>query len=302
MFVFAVIAACCVGGRLPVRGVGYLAILLASLLKFYPAVLFVLLLRERWKIALAIGFATAILLVGFVVVYHDELVRMAINLPVTVPPGDGWGAKGLPRGVNDILPDLLAAVGYRAAWVDGLLETHLAAFVVLVALLLASLGTALHLAHRADMIVALDLLPPRAGRLLTTGAAAVCGCFFLGQSQQYRAIFLLLALPAFLVLMQSAPAPGLRSVFRWTAGATLFVLWHYPLRWMVPMLFGGTFDPPQGMVFLPAKGWIATYIAWAVMELSWWWVITVLMAILFRFLASLRPAARARIVPAPTSP
>ena len=52
MFSFAVFATVCQGYRLPVRVGGYAAILLAGMLKFYPLVLFVLLLRERLRTAI----------------------------------------------------------------------------------------------------------------------------------------------------------------------------------------------------------------------------------------------------------
>ena len=304
MFTAAIVAGLCLGGRLPARIAGYALITFISLLKFYPAVMLVVLLRERWRVIIAVGCLAAAAFAGFVVMFHDELPRMAATLPVTWPPGFGWGAKGLPRGLNDILPNLLGVLGYHASWVDGLQATHLAAFIFLIVLMVVSFGTALHLAHRTDMIASLDLLPPRASRFLLIGSAAVGGCFFLGESLPYRAIFLLLVLPVFLVLVQVSPHIRVRKLFGWTAGATLFVLWQHPIRGILKPLFGGPLDPPPGPVFQPAKELIATYIGWVVTELSWWWVITVLMAVLLRFLASLRPGAgaRAHIVPASTSP
>ncbi len=290
MFALATLGCLLLAGRLPARGGAYGLFLLGGLLKFYPAVLLALVLREHWVVILAVAAVAGAAFAGFVLAFHDELPRMAVNIPVTWPPGDGWGSKGLARGLNDILPQALEGLGYRADWVDALPNTHLAAFVILLGLLAAMLPMAMGLSHRADIVAAFESLPPRAARFLLMGAVLICGCFFLGQSLPYRAIFLLFALPSILALARSAPSAWARRLFGVSAGVVLFVLWQYPLRWMVPIVFGGRFDPPEGLVFLPSQGWIATYVAWAFMELSWWWVATVLMAVLFRFLATLRPA------------
>jgi hypothetical protein len=278
IFVFAVIAAVCLGGRLPARIFAYAVILLAGMLKFYPMVLFVLLLRERWKTVIAIGAVIAAVVVGFYVAFRDELPRMAVNLPTSFPPGQAWGAKGLPRGFNDLLPKILAEFGYRADWVDPFRDTHLMAYGLLVALLAASLFSALRLAHRTGVVASLDSLSRPDQCFLVTGATLVCGCFFLGQSLPYRAIYLLIALPALLILSHASADPTARKTFRLTVAAVLFVLWQVPPRRFIAWVFGGTYFPVQ---------WGAVnYVAWFIVEVVWWLLITVLMAILFWFLAS----------------
>jgi hypothetical protein len=275
IFSFAVFAAVCLDGRLPARLFGYAIILLAGVLKFYPMVLFVLLLRERWKSIVAIGAVIAAAAVTFYAIFRDELPRMAVNLPTSFPPGQAWGAKGLPRGLNDLLPRILAAFGYRAAWVDPFRDTHIAAYGLLIVLLAVSLLCALRLAHRTGMVAALDSLSLSDQRFLVTGTALVCGCFFLGQSLPYRAIYLLIALPALLILSHGSEA---RRIFRWTVAAVLFVLWQVPPRRFIAWEFGGT--------YFPVEWGAVNYVAWFIVEVVWWWLITVLMAILLWFLAA----------------
>jgi hypothetical protein len=278
MFIFAVVAVVCFGYRLPVRLCGYAVILLAGLLKFYPMVLFGLALRERPKMIVSIGAVVGAALVSFYLVFRDELPRMAINLPDSFPPGQGWGAKGLARALNDLFPDILATFGYRAAWLDRLPETHLVAYAMLVVLLAASLLCALHLGHRNGVAAALNRLSPPDRRFLVAGAALICGCFFLGQSLPYRAIHLLLALPGLLILAHASTHSDARRVFRWTVAGVLLVLWQVPPRRLVAWVFGGEYFPVDGPV--------VNYAAWVIVELAWWWVVTVLLAILFWFVAS----------------
>jgi len=281
IFSLAVFAAVCLDGRQPARLCGYAAILFAGMLKFYPLVLFVLIFRERWKSIVAIGAALAAALVTFYIMFRDELPRMAVNVPTSFPPGQGWGAKGLPRGLNDLFPKVLAEFGYRAGWVDPLRDTHLAAYGVLVVLLAASLFCALRIAHRASVAASLDSLSPSGKLFLVTGAALVCGCFFLGQSLPYRAIYLLLALPGLLVLSHASDA---RRIFRWGVAAVLFVLWQVPPRRVIAEVFGGG--------YFPVRYGVANYAAWFIVEAIWWLVVTLLMAILLWFLASVGSSNR----------
>ena len=292
MFIFAAFAALVLGGRPLVRGIAYAAIVFTTMLKFYPAVALIILLRERWRTVLAAGAVIAVALGLFAVAFRDEFGRMAATLPVTWPPGLAWGAKGLPRGLNDVLPDLLTVLGYDAPWAVAARDSHLPAFVLLIVLLLGALGTAMRLSRAPRFTAALDTLSPASDRLLLIGAALVCGCFFLGQSLPYRAIHLLFVLPVFLSLGEAAPPAG-RTPFRWTVVVMLLILWELPIRWRVPWIVGARFVPTEGPVFAFVPGSLLTYIAWAALELCWWWVITVLLAVLLRVLASVGGGVRA---------
>ncbi len=290
MFLCAAFAALVLGRGPVFRGLAYAAIVFASMLKFYPAVALIVLLRERWRVVLAAGAAIAVAFGTFVLAFRDEFPRMAATLPVSWPPGMAWGAKGLPRGLNDVLPDLMAALGFAAPWATSARDSQLPAFVLLIVLLLGAMGYAMRLSRDPRFTIPLDTLAPRSERLLLIGAALVCGCFFLGQSLPYRAIHLLFVLPVFLSLGEAASTG--RTPFRGTVIVMLLILWELPIRWRVPWIVGARFVPTEGPVFAFVPGSLLTYIAWVALELCWWWVITVLLAVLLRFLASVSGTAR----------
>ena len=62
-----------------------------------------------------------------------------------------------------------------------------------------------------------------------------------------------------------------------TIGAMLCVLWELTARHVVADVFGGTLHPVAGS--LPG------YMVWVAQELAWWWLVTVLLAILICFAA-----------------
>jgi hypothetical protein len=259
-------------------------------LKFYPLVLLIWLLPERRRTVLTVGTVVIAVIAGFGILFHDELPRMLVNLPTSFPPGQGWGAKGLPAGLNDLFPAMTAAFGYHAAWIDSLPETHILAYGIVIVLLAVSLSSGLRLAHRADLVDALQRLPPRDSRFLVTGAALICGCFFSGQSLPYRGVYLLFALPALLSISHDSVTPATRAIVRWTMAAIVLVLWQVPLRRAIASWSGGT--------YFPVNGGVANYAAWMVVEAVWWWTVTFMLSILLWFLASVQ-MGNVRYLPSP---
>jgi hypothetical protein len=131
---------------------------------------------------------------------------------------------------------------------------------------------------------------------LITGAALICGCFFLGQSVLYRGIYLLLALPGLAELSRQTLRPLGRGLFASAGAIIVFVLWTPFLdqclvtggltgrltyigvaRRAAPSLPGfNVYDN------LPdALG----YGLWLAGELAWWWIITLFLAVLGAFVA-----------------
>jgi hypothetical protein len=106
---------------------------------------------------------------------------------------------------------------------------------------------------------------------LLVGGVLIVGCFFAGQNISYRGIFLLPILPGILALTQIAPSRALRNIFTLTTASILLVLWEMTVRRTVATLFGVPVDS------LPVRA------VWVVKELAWWWLVTVLIAILLRF-------------------
>ena len=123
-FAVAVFAGMCLERRLAARVIGYGAILLAGLLKFYPLVMLILLARERVARCIALGLAAAALLGGLAFAYRNELARMLPNVPHwNYFEPDIWGAMRLPGGPSRFCEPLAFRAGGRA-WLgeSGLLD------------------------------------------------------------------------------------------------------------------------------------------------------------------------------------
>jgi hypothetical protein len=270
MFLLAVGAAFCLEGTLARRILGYGLMLTAGLLKFYPLVLLALLLRERLRVLLAMGIAAAAIVVATAVVFLDELRRLR-------PPPSGspfhfmWGARNIPTGLPTVMRAFLHAAGAPARLSETLAGSPWLPPILALFLLAAALVTALRLARRADLRVSLAAIPDRTHRLLLIGGILVVGCFFAGQNINYRSIFLLPILPGILVLTRVAPTRSLRDIFTLTTASILCVLWEMTVRQAVANMFG-----------LPADS-LPVYVVWVFKELAWWWLVTVLIAILMRF-------------------
>src|ERR1019366_3978625 len=110
VFLLAVGAALCLGGTLGRRILGYSLMLLGGLLKFYPLVLLVLVLRERLAVLAALAFAAAAIIAGTGIVFLDELPRLG-PVPGGEPFGNLWGAANLVTGFPVVLHAFLEAVG-----------------------------------------------------------------------------------------------------------------------------------------------------------------------------------------------
>lgn len=284
IFCCAVAAAVCLRGRLAVRLGGYALLFFAGLAKFYPLLLLIVILKERRGIVAATGLATAAGLVLFFIAFGHELPRMAANIPTSFAPGEAWGAKGLPWGLATMLPEAMAALGYRWHWP---VSDPIVAYGLLGVLTLTSTGLAIRRATRSGLAGMMGQAPAAEQRLAVIGAVLVCVCFFFGQSQPYRAVFLLLTLPALLSLARCAVDARQRAWCDWAAVVILLILWQLPIRRAITGFVGGT--------CMPVSGAFTNYIAWVVLESAWWWLIGFLMTIPIGFLLSLRPDCRARL-------
>lgn len=251
-------------GRTSRRMLGYGLVTFAGLLKFYPLIILALAVREKIKTCVAVFGIAGILLIGFVIHFHTELVEMARNIPTGgYFIGDMFGAKNFP---------------------DGIMATHLGTMgnwfgvVIWGALLMLTSGVAVAtfrpLARQKEIV----RLAPFESALLLFGAAVICGCFFTGQSVGYRGIFLLLTVPGLLALHRRSST---RSVRRLAAQATmlvLFVLWQGVLTWNANVL--DALRPWIGTTLASAV-WTAL---WSARELAWWLLAGILSAIVLCFI------------------
>jgi hypothetical protein len=274
IFLLAVGAALCLGGTIARRIFAYSLMVLGGLLKFYPLVLLILMLRERLPVFVALAGTAATIVAGTAFVFLDELRQLA-PIPSGSPFYNLWSALNLPIGSPTVLRAFLNASSLPAPTAEALSQPGLVILIVAAALLSSMLVMALRLARRDDLRAALIAIPERTYRFLLIGAVLVVGCFFAGQNVGYRGVFLLLILPGILALIHVSASRGLRLIFTMTIGAMLCVLWELTVRHVVADVFGGSYNPVGGSLI--------GYAIWVVQELAWWWLIMILTAILMRF-------------------
>jgi hypothetical protein len=262
------------GGIAKLAGYGLFGI--GAALKYYPIALLALLLRERPKrlVIIAAPLAGAGLVAAWR--FRPQIAAALAAIPHGPPFGNCFGAIDIPLGFT---LGLAALHGNDLRHLDSL-QMPLALRGLYGAMLLFALWRGWKKA--ACYRPTLAMLPSAAQAYLTGGAALICACFFLAQNIDYRAIFLLLVLPASLALE------------RRFALAIVALLWESLFRTIaiaaMPPLLG------------PVGGYSVVIMVWLARELLWWWVVTRLLAVLFsQAAACLNGPAWAMKAPCPIS-
>nr|WP_321986062.1 hypothetical protein [uncultured Lichenicoccus sp.] len=259
MFAVAVLFAHLAMRWAALRCAGYALVLCAGLLKFYPLTMLALVVREPRKRAWRAGALCALALVAFLLVFHAELSRIGANM-ANSPFGDMFGARSLAFGVPLRLghAELRDASG-RYIGPDALGPAMTLLGWILFAVMSGGCALAAIMCGRNQALRGmLDRIEPDARALLLVGGLLCAGCFFGHQNIGYRAVLLLLVLPGLLALVRVAPGGRPRLVFRSTSLLILLVLW-------------------DGILSRSTPGWF-------VMQVAWWWIVGVLLAILVSLL------------------
>ncbi len=239
------------------RAAGYALVLGAGLLKFYPLPLLGLLVRETSRRMWLGGIACALVLLLFALRFHDELARIGANMATGVF-GAMFGARTVPFGVVDLwriahgMPDAEAMPPNVAGWA------------LLAAMTAGCVAQASVMGRDQALRFMLAQLPPRVKSLLLVGAVLCVGCFFGHQNIGYRSVMLLLVVPGLLALVRLATAGRLAISLRATSVLLVLAMW------------GGDIE--------------GSFVGWFAIQLAWWWITCVLLAILF---AELAPAIAA---------
>ena len=257
LFVAIVAAVRLLVGPMQERLGGFALITVTALAKFYPAVLFLFVLRERLRLAVAVAAVAAVVFAAFFAAYHIELMLTLANIPQGNWFQDMFGARNLPYG--------LAALGVDSA-----------AAVLLVTMVVAAGAGALALGT-ARATEALARLTAVEATFLIAGAALVVGCFFAGQSFVYRSAYLILTLPGLVAMGRESATPRIRALFAVASAAVLFLMWEETLRQ------AATIAGPRVL-----------FAFWLGRELVWWATMTLLAGIVVRFV---RSSHLARAVP-----
>jgi len=275
MYLFMLAGAWLLAGRLAARLAGYALFTLAGLLKFYPMVLLLTALRERRGVFLAVFLASTASLLIFLHAYRAELAIALHNVAGGSFYTDMFGAVNLPLGAARLALRGLQRAGLHAANLELFMQGTLPA-VLYLGLIADALRRGLGLANHGGLRAAIARLPARDAAFLVTGAAVVCGCFFMGQSVGYRSIFLIPALPGLRRLAALLPdARTARQLLR-VSWAMAFVMWGLSIQYVLRLASGSaTFD---------ADASAAGIAHWLLHELAWWWIIGVLLAVVFGFI------------------
>jgi len=249
LFVLAAVAAALACRTPMLRLVGYAAALLAGLLKYYPMTLMAMVTRERPGRFLAVAAGSLAVVALFLATMGHDLARALRLIPVGPWFGDMFGWSILAGGL---------AKEYD--WPSG------AAIALRVTLSLVALGAGVAIGLRPALAAALDRLTDRERMALLAGSLLILSCFFTAQNIGYRAMHLVLTLPALTAL-------GRIHVGRpWSATTytVLALLWSSGWRNWIASLIPGR-DAFVGI--------------WLVREALWWWTITMMIALVLGLLA-----------------
>jgi hypothetical protein len=278
MFVMILVGISACRTRLPVRLAGYALITVAGLLKFYPMVALIIVIRERPAILATVALAAMAALGGLVFFYHEELVRVAHNF---IP---GAVFHPLEFSVYDFsggLEVITSKVAMRLFHQDATVAQASGQFVYYSALLLlivSILAAAIWLVHHSRLQNTTEQLEKPEADFLLAAAAIICGCFFAFENARYRGIFLLLAVPGLLALSHQLPLPWARLALRRTCVAIVFVLW-FPF---IQRCVRGAVAALAGIANLNDqridRG--LRVAMWGCDQLAWWWIVVVLLGAL----------------------
>lgn len=231
------------------RGWGYAIFALGAAAKFYPVSLFVLALRERRRVLAwlaAAGLAAGGLALA---IYGRALLASVSLIPSGTPFRASFGRIDLPRGLA-----MLHMLPHGSAQP--------------VSLALALIALALAALRRDAWSRALATLPAKTRIFLIAGAAVTLFCFMAAQNIEYRAIFLLLALPGLAAL-----AP--RGVsFRLLPWLITCLLWEAVPRAALAGLVQPYFPAPSVFCF------------WLLREALWWGLMVEFLALALAFVTA----------------
>ncbi|HXT79801.1 MAG TPA: hypothetical protein VN702_09560, partial [Acetobacteraceae bacterium] len=191
------------------RNAGYALATLAAALKFYPVLLLILVLRERTvRCVIALAACGGLLAAALLLDLHEVLRALQLT-PHGGPFVIAFGARNLPLGAAAIF-------GWSNSGA-GVLEAAL-------------VGTVIALAFAGAKMVgpAVTQLDARETAFLMAGAVLLVGCFFLAQNVDYRAIHLLLVLPALIRLSDPRSRSGRLAAC--TCAVAVLLLWEDAVR------------------------------------------------------------------------
>jgi hypothetical protein len=243
VFCLAALAASAMHAQPRRRYWGYMLVVLAALLKFYPVVLIALVVREKLGRALWIG-ALCLAAIGlFTWVEFDRLSIIVRNIHTLSSPdilSVSMGAPALPMGLMKLMP-LRSLLRWSVVGVVGAI----------------GLGSCIWVLTNGKLREQIGALPESESIFLLTGGLLFLSCFITANSPPYRAVFLL-----FLI----APLYRLALDSKYMA-ATFATAVLAPWAWLLPISESG----------LRFTMW--DLIGWLAVQTFWWWLAGTILAL-----------------------
>src|SRR6516162_4067513 len=259
--------------RLFMRLFGYFLGLVAALIKYYPAMVLVVAFREQVTTFRLVGLAIVGAFAVFWVEYYVDIARGLPNIARGPYNTDLFSAQNLPFLLGEVAGNATASP----------LVERVAARGLYAALVGACLAICWRLLRFGELCAALASLSGLERVLLVIGSAVIVGCFFAGQSVGYRGVFLLLVVPG-LLTMSRASRLELRNLGLGTSGIIVLLMWSECLRFALSRALE-RFGMSEALV-----GQLQIQF-WLLRELSWWWSVSVMLAVLADFVLG-SPAVR----------
>jgi len=258
LFVLDASAASLVRFSPAIRLLGYGFALLAGLLKYYPMAVLAIVLRERtvrfWGITLA---AVAITFCFVIVTWHDLSRALAI-----IPTGSYFS-------------DMFGAITVAGGLTQRLHLPHIVQPILRDAMTLGALALGIRIGLQRETIERVQRLSEAERNFLLVGALLILAAFFTAQNIGYRAIHLILILPALCAIRRHSASGWMRLL----PFAAVLILWSEGWRNGAMSL-----APMLGAHWHGRMSWLC----WLIRESLWWWLTKMLIALI---VASLRDSA-----------
>jgi hypothetical protein len=207
------------------RSLSYGLIMIAGVLKFYPLAAMSLALREKPRVFWTVAVASTITLALYYLWFRTELHDAFRNVPAFGYAQGLFGANNLPVGLAVMITE------GRFALVRGTPSTPPLLFGALATALAAASFAGGYLVYRSRQLhAAYDRMGERDRLLLAAGSALIVGCFYAGQSSNYRGVILIFVLAGLLALRREVAAGAMRGLLTGVIAATVFLMWDGMFR------------------------------------------------------------------------
>jgi hypothetical protein len=255
--------------RLFLRILGYLLALLAALLKYYPIMILVIVLRETISVFVGLTLLILVCLAVFWAEYHGDIARGLPSIAYGPYNTDLFAAQNLPS----LLGEAAASAAAPAAWAP--LVQRIVTGGLYATLLGFSLAICRQLSGNDQLRRALASLERPERVFLVIGSAVIAGCFFAGQSIGYRGVYFLLVMPGLLAISRSSDA-DIRKLSLGTSVVIVLLMWGECFR----LALYRALEHPG---FPEALGGQLELLFWLCRELAWWWTVSVMLTVLVDF-------------------